>query len=117
MCRSWRGRCDGTRSEPVIGIVTDGPIIAINAERDRIIKQIVKADAEREHWVSAPARLHDQAERHKAECEPPREQAAWDRRYLTQLDALLSDGAVSSVHERDVPAEAHWHFAMKAHPY
>ncbi len=47
----------------------------VSAERNRIIERIAKADAEREHWVSAAARLHDQSERHKAEYEPQRELA------------------------------------------
>lgn len=60
----------------VADLVVDGPVSIVSAERDRIAKRIAKAEAEREHWVSAAATLRDQSERHKAEYEPQRELAA-----------------------------------------
>nr|WP_277814864.1 MobF family relaxase [Galbitalea soli] len=75
--RADRGLEDATARarEAVADLVADGPMSTVSAERDRIIERIAKADAEREHWVSAAARLHDQSERHKAEYEPQRELA------------------------------------------
>lgn len=61
--------------EAVADLVADGPMSIVSAERDRIIERIAKADAEREHWASAAARLHDQSERHKVEYETRRELA------------------------------------------
>ncbi|PMC01859.1 TrwC relaxase [Microbacterium sp. UMB0228] len=75
--RADRGLDDATERarEAVADLIADGPMSIVSAERNRIIERIAKADAEREHWVSAAARLHDQSERHKAEFEPQRELA------------------------------------------
>ena len=75
--RADRGLEDATERarEAVANLVADGPMSIVSAERDRIIERISKADAEREHWASAAARLHDQSERHEAEYEPQRELA------------------------------------------
>ena len=75
--RADRGLEDATERarEAVADLVADGPMSIVNAERDRIVERIAKADGEREHWVSAVARLHDQSERHKGEYEPQRELA------------------------------------------
>ncbi|MGO2932107.1 MobF family relaxase [Microbacterium sp.] len=72
--RADRGLEDATERarEAVANLVADGPMSIVSAERDRIIERISKADAEREHWASAAARLHDQSERHEAEYEPQR---------------------------------------------
>lgn len=76
--RADRGLEDATEraNEAVTGIVVDGPVSEVNAERELIVERIARADAEREQWVSAAARLHDQSERHRAEYEPQRELAA-----------------------------------------
>ena len=73
-----RGLEDATERarEAVVGLVADGPMSIVSAERDRIVERIAKAEAEREHWISAAARLQDQSERHKAKYEPQRELAA-----------------------------------------
>ncbi|WP_448390534.1 MobF family relaxase [Microbacterium aurum] len=75
--RADRGLEDATERarEAVADLVADGPMSIVSAERDRIVERIAKADAEREQWVSAAARLHDQSQRHKAEYEPQRELA------------------------------------------
>lgn len=75
--RADRGLEDATERarEAVADLIADGPMSIVSAERDRIVERIAKADAERERWVSAAARLHDQSERHKAEYEPQRELA------------------------------------------
>lgn len=76
--RTDRGLEESTERarEAVVGLVANGPMSIVNAERDRVIERIAKADAERERWVSAAATLRDQSERHKAEHEPQRELAA-----------------------------------------
>ncbi|MGX1932293.1 MobF family relaxase [Microbacterium resistens] len=75
--RADRGLEDATERarEAVTDLIADGPMSIVSAERDRIVERIAKADAEREQWVSAAARLHDQSQRHKAEYEPQRELA------------------------------------------
>lgn len=75
--RAGRGLEDATERarEAITGLVADGPMSIVIAERDRIVERIAQADAEREHWVSAAARLREQSERHKAEYEPQRELA------------------------------------------
>ncbi|MFT4137191.1 hypothetical protein [Microbacterium sp.] len=75
--RADRGLEDATERarEAVADLVADGPMSIVSAERDRIVERIAKADAEREQWVLAAARLHDQSQRHKAEYEPQRELA------------------------------------------
>lgn len=75
--RADRGLEDATERarEAVADLVADGPMSIVGAERDRVVERISKADAEREHWVSAAAKLHDQSQRHKAEYEPQRELA------------------------------------------
>ncbi|UGS27810.1 AAA family ATPase [Microbacterium resistens] len=76
--RADRGLEEATERarEAVVGLVANGFMSIVNAERDRVIERIAKADAERERWVSAAATLRDQSERHKAEYEPQRELAA-----------------------------------------
>src|SRR5690606_29518538 len=73
--RADRGLEESTERarEAVVGLVANGPMSIVNAERDRLIERIARADAERERWVSASATLRDQSERHKAEYEPQRE--------------------------------------------
>lgn len=75
--RADRGLEDATERarEAVADLVADEPMSIVSAERNRIIERIAKADAERERWASAAAKLHDQSERHKAEYEPQRELA------------------------------------------
>lgn len=75
--RADRGLEDATEraGQAVADLVADRPMSIVSAERDRIVERIAQADAEREHWVSAAARLHEQSERHKAEYEPQRELA------------------------------------------
>jgi hypothetical protein len=75
--RADRGLEDATERarEAVADLVADGPMSIVSAECNRIVERIAKADAEREHWLSAAARLHDQSQRHKAEYEPLRELA------------------------------------------
>lgn len=51
----------------IAGIVADGPVSIVNAERDRIVERVTRADAERRYWVSAVEKLRDQSARHKAE--------------------------------------------------
>ncbi|GAB2528116.1 hypothetical protein GCM10027064_26080 [Microbacterium petrolearium] len=96
--RADRGLEDATERarEAVTDLITDGPTSIVSAERDRIVERIAKADAEREHWVSAAARLHDQSQRHKAEYEPQRELAeAAD----AKAAALLADVVESLTQE------------------
>ena len=67
--RADRGLEDATeraRAETV-GIVANGPVSIVNAERGRIVERITRADAERKYWVSAVEKLRDQSVRHKAE--------------------------------------------------
>ena len=75
--RADRGLEDATERarEAVADLIADGPMSIVSVERDRIIERIAKADAERERWASAAARLHDQSERNKVEYEPQRELA------------------------------------------
>lgn len=96
--RADRGLEEATERarEAVADLVADGPMSIVSAERDRIVERIAKADAEREQWVSAAARLHDQSQRHKAEYEPQRELAeAAD----AKAAALLADVTESLVQE------------------
>ncbi|WP_075201064.1 MobF family relaxase [Leucobacter celer] len=88
--RADRGLEDATERarEAVVGLVADGPMSVVSAERDRIVERIAKSDAEREHWISAAARLQDQSERHKAEYEPQRELAEAAE---AKVAALLTD--------------------------
>ncbi|WP_460784662.1 MobF family relaxase [Microbacterium tumbae] len=75
--RADRGLEDATERarEAVADLIADGPMSIVSAERDRILERIAKADAERERWLSAAVRLHDQSQRHKAEYAPQRELA------------------------------------------
>lgn len=82
--------------EAVVGLVANGPISIVNAERDRVIERIAKADAEREQWIAALARAHDQSERHKVEYKPQRELAvAAD----AKVAVLLANAVESLAHE------------------
>ena len=96
--RADRGLEDATNRarEAVADLVSDGPMSIVNAERDRIVEQISQADAEREHWLSAVARLRDQSERHKAEYEPQRELA---EAAGAKVAALLADVTESLAQE------------------
>jgi hypothetical protein len=58
--------------EAVTGLIADGPVSIVNAERDRIAERIAKAEREREHWVSAFTSLHHQSQRHAVEREEQR---------------------------------------------
>jgi conjugative relaxase-like TrwC/TraI family protein len=113
--RADRGLEDATERarEAVADVVADGPMSIVSAERDRIIERIAKADAEREHWVSAAARLHDQSERHKAEYEPQRELAqATDAKAAAVLadvvesltQEAVADGAAFLAEQQDAIA-------------
>ena len=96
--RADRGLEDATERarEAVADLIADGPMSILSAERDRIVERIAKADAEREHWVSAAAKLHDQSQRHKAEYEPQRELAeAADEKAA----AVLADVVESLIQE------------------
>jgi hypothetical protein len=99
--RADRGLEDATERarEAVADLVADGLMSIVSAERDRIIERIAKADAEREYWASAAARLHDQSQRHKAEYEPQRELAeAADAKaaaVLAQVVESLTQDAVA----------------------
>nr|WP_218868669.1 MobF family relaxase [Pseudoclavibacter chungangensis] len=85
--------------EAVTDLIADGPMSIVSSERDRIIERVTKADAEREHWVSAAARLHDQSGRHKAEYERERELAesadAKAAAVLANVVKLLAQEAVA----------------------
>jgi hypothetical protein len=67
--RADRGLADATERarEAVAGLVAEGAVSAVNAERDRVAERIAKAEREREHWVSAFTRLHDLSKQHEAE--------------------------------------------------
>lgn len=82
--------------EAITGLVIDGPVSVVNAERERIVERIAKVEAEREHWVSAASWLRDQSERHKAEYEPQRELA---KAADAKVAALLADVAESLAQE------------------
>ena len=96
--RADRGVEDATERahEAVIGLVANGPMSVVKAERNRIVERIAKADAEREHWVLAVARLRDQSARRKTEYEPQRDLAeAAD----AKVAVLLADVAGSLAQE------------------
>jgi RecA/RadA recombinase len=96
--RADRGLEDATERarEAVADLIADGPMSIVSAERDRIVERIAKADVERERWLSAAARLHDQSQRHKAEYERRRELAeAAD----AKADAVLADVVESLTQE------------------
>ena len=113
--RADRGLEDATERAraAVVDLVADGPMSIVSAERDRIVERIVKADAERENWVSAAARLRDQSERHKAEYEPQCELAeAADAKAAAVLtdvvesltQVAVADGAAFLAAQRDAIA-------------
>ncbi|EPD84339.1 hypothetical protein HMPREF1529_02405 [Microbacterium sp. oral taxon 186 str. F0373] len=96
--RADRGLTDATERarEAVAGLVTNGPLSIVNAERERITERLTKADTEREHWEAAVAQLHEQSERYKAEYEPQRELAeAAD----AKIAAVLVGVVESMLHE------------------
>ncbi|GAB3036504.1 MobF family relaxase [Parafrigoribacterium mesophilum] len=76
--RADRGLADATERarEAITGLVADGPMSIVNTERERITKRIEEGERERDHWVSAFTRLHDQFERHEAEREQQNELVA-----------------------------------------
>lgn len=103
--RADRGLQEATdrAREAVTGLVADGPVSIVNAERDRIAEQIAKAERERGHWVSAFARLRDQSERHTVEREEQRKLvAATD----THASEVLADAVAPRVQEATVDGAA-----------
>jgi hypothetical protein len=53
--------------ESIAGLVPDGPVRFVNAERARLTEQIQHADREAARWEHAAFALHDQAGKHRAE--------------------------------------------------
>lgn len=104
--RADRGLEDATERsrQAVADLVADGPMSIVSAERDRIVERIAKADAERERWVSAAARLHDQSERHEAEYEPQRELAAAANAKVAALLANVVESLAQRKQRRTVPS-------------
>ncbi|WP_449281851.1 MobF family relaxase [Leucobacter sp.] len=110
--RADRGLEEATERarEAVVGLVANGPMSIVDAERDRVVERIAKADAERAHWVSAAATLRDQSERHKAEYEPPRELAA----AADAKVAALLPGVVESLAQEAATGGAEFLAAQRA---
>lgn len=104
--RADRGLADATQRarEAVVGLVAEGPVSAVNAERDRIAERIAKAEREREHWVSAFTKLHDQSRKHKAE-------RAQQAKLVTAADTravrVLTHAIALRVHQATADGRAH----------
>ena len=73
--RADRGLAEATERarEGVAGLIADGPVALVNAERDRIAERIAKAEQETAHWMNALAALREQSQRHETEREQRRE--------------------------------------------
>jgi hypothetical protein len=67
--RADRGLTAATQAarESIVGLVPDGPVRFVNAERARLIDQIERADREAARWEHAAVALHDQKRTHQAE--------------------------------------------------
>jgi hypothetical protein len=76
--RADRGLVDGTRAakEAVKGLVADGPVRLVTAERARLSQLIVHAERQAEKWERAAAALDRQWTAHQAEYEPQQELVA-----------------------------------------
>lgn len=57
----------GRARAAVAGLIADGPVSTVNAERDRITERIAKAESEHAHWTSILQALHEQSQRHDTE--------------------------------------------------
>jgi hypothetical protein len=67
--RADRGLTAATQAarESIAGLVPDGPVRFVNAERARLIEQIEHADREVAKWEHAALALHSQTRTHQAE--------------------------------------------------
>ncbi|WP_068482271.1 MobF family relaxase [Pseudoclavibacter helvolus] len=99
--RADRGLADATEGarEAVAGLVANGPVSIVNAERDRIAERIVKAEREREEWIDALTALRAQSERHQAERMQQRE-------LVTEADARAAEVLAEVVAARALEATA-----------
>jgi hypothetical protein len=70
-----------TAHEAVTGLVPDGPVAVVNAEKERLRQIIGQADQDATRWEQAATTLHDMNRRHNAE-HSVREQAL---RWATDL--------------------------------
>ncbi|WP_282825810.1 MobF family relaxase [Gulosibacter sediminis] len=77
----------------IVGIVADGPVSIVNAERDRIIDRITRTNEERKYWVSVVEKLRDQSVRHKAEYASQHEKVEAEEENLT----VVLTGVVESL--------------------
>ncbi|UOR00403.1 AAA family ATPase [Leucobacter allii] len=99
--RADRGLGDATEraSAEIVGIVANGPVSIVNAERDRIVERITRVDSERKHWVSALEKLRVQSVRHKLEYAPQHEKVETAEANLTAvligvIESLSEEAAV-----------------------
>jgi hypothetical protein len=69
--RADRGLTEATRAaqEGVAGLVPDGPVRLVNAERARLAQQIERADRQAAEWERAAIALDRQQQEHQAEAE------------------------------------------------
>ncbi len=69
--RADRGLTAATAAarEAVAGLVADGPVLLVNAERTRLTNQIERADQQGARWERAVAKLNRQAREHQAEAD------------------------------------------------
>lgn len=67
--RADRGLTAATQAarESVAGLVPDGPVLFVNAERSRLTEQIERADGEAARWEHAAVALHSQTRTHQTE--------------------------------------------------
>lgn len=69
--RADRGLVAATQAarDAVTGLVADGPVKLVNAERARLAAQIDRADRQAAHWKHAGMMLSEQREEHQAEAD------------------------------------------------
>ncbi|MFT3968698.1 MAG: AAA family ATPase [Micropruina sp.] len=69
--RADRGLVAATQAarEAVAGLVADGPVAVVNAERARLTERIERAEREAGKWERAVAALDRQAQQHRAEAD------------------------------------------------
>ena len=72
--RADRGLTVATQAarSAVVGLVADGPVLRVNAERARLVEQIERADQQAAKWQRAATVLDQQRREHQTEAEEQR---------------------------------------------
>ncbi len=90
--RADRGLTDATRAaqHAVVGLVDDGPVAVVNAERARLLERIEAADQEATRWEGVLGALTRQNAEHRAEHERQTQAVAAADAHLARARAVVA---------------------------